>query len=55
MFSSAPPEELVRIHLQDGRQGEVIRIPLGRPNLGACEPVKVHISNDSGETVYRFN
>jgi hypothetical protein len=49
MFNSAPPEELARIHLQDGRQGEVIRIPL------ACEPVKVHISNDRGETVYRFN
>jgi hypothetical protein len=42
MFNSAPPEELARIHLQDGRQGEVIRIPLGQPNLGACEPrVKV--------------
>ena len=55
MFNSGQPEELARIHLQDGRQGEVIRIPLGQPNLGACEPVKVHISNDRGETVYRFN
>ena len=29
-----PPEELARVHLQDGRQREVIRIPLGHPNLG---------------------
>jgi hypothetical protein len=54
MFNSAPPEELARIHLQDGRQGEVIRIPLGH-NLGACEPMKVHISTERGETVYHFN
>jgi hypothetical protein len=50
MFNSAPPEELARIHLQDGRQGEVIRIPLGQPNLGACQPMKLHISTDRGET-----
>jgi hypothetical protein len=42
-----PPEELAPIHLQDSRQGKVIRIPLGQSNLGACEPVKVHISPTS--------
>jgi len=36
-------------------KGEIIRIPLGQPNLGACASVKVHRSNDRGETVYRFN
>jgi hypothetical protein len=55
MFNSAPPEELARIHLQDGRQGEVFRIPLGQPNLAAWAQVKVHISTHRGETVYHFN
>jgi hypothetical protein len=35
--------------------GQVLRFPLGIPGLGACEPVKVLISTDRGDSVYNFN
>jgi hypothetical protein len=39
----------------DVKLGQVLRFPLGIAGFDACEPVKVLISTDRGESVYNFN
>jgi hypothetical protein len=40
---------------QPMKLGQVLRFTLGIRDLGACDPVKVVISTDRGDSVYRFN